>query len=379
MNKNFIPKVALVHDWLTGMRGGEKVLEALCEILPSADVFTLLHIPQSVSTVIEKHTITTSYLQHFPLIGKKYRYYLPLMPNAIETLDLSAYDVVISTSHCVAKGCIPRKDAIHICYCHTPMRYIWDQFDHYFGPGRSNKLIALAMKMIRPYLQRWDVKTSNRVSQFIANSDYVRQRIQRYYNREAAVIYPPVDTNYYVCDSKNSDSSYYLMVSAFAPYKKLDIAIEAFNQMKLPLKIIGSGQDEMKLKSMAKGTIEFLGWKDNQDLRHHYQNCKALIFPGIEDFGIVPVEAMACGKPIIAFQRGGALETIIENQTGIFFDTQTPDSLIKAVRKSEAHPWDPDLIRNHAVKFSKERFKNQIQEYLKKALKSEFDLFAHIS
>lgn len=365
-------KIALVHDWLTGMRGGEKVLEVFCQLLPSADIFTLLHLPGSVSEQIEKHKIITSFLQKMPLVKKKYRYYLPLMPCAIESLDLSEYDVIISSSHCVAKGCKLRKDAIHICYCHTPMRYIWDQFENYFGRTQASLVVRFAMKLVRPYLQNWDVKSSERVSYFIANSSHVKERIKNYFDRDSTVIYPPVDTNFYVPpDSSNANSinknnlDYYLIVTALAPYKRIDIAIEAFNQSGKKLKIVGSGQYKIKLQSLAKSNIEFLGWMPNEKILSYYQGCKALIFPTKEDFGIVPVETMSCGKPVIAFRGGGALETIIENKTGIFFNEQNSHSLQKAVDNFEQMGWDSEAIRNYALKFSKQEFVKNTVNFLR--------------
>lgn len=362
-------KVALVHDWLTGMRGGEKVLEIFCDLFPQADVFTLLHIPGQVSDRIEKHRIVTSFLQKFPSVETKYRYYLPLMPKAIESLDLSAYDLVISTSHCVAKGAVPRKDAVHVCCCFTPMRYIWDQYEHYFGPAASLP-VRISMGMIRPYLQNWDVRSSARVQHFIAISDFVAGRIKRYYRRDSMVIYPPADTNYFSPSTENSPGEFYLIVSALAPYKRIDIAIEAFNRNKKPLKIIGSGQMETKLKLMAEPNIEFFGWLSNDEILRYYQNCKALIFPGIEDYGIVPVETMACGKPVIAFNEGGVTETVAEDKTGIFFDEQTPESLIEAVRHFEMMTWDSAEIRNHALKFSIDAYRKKIASTLRQIVPS---------
>lgn len=330
-------KVALVHDWLTGMRGGEKVLEAICELFPQADLYTLLHIKGSVSSIIEKRKIFTSFLQYLPDIERKYRYYLPLMPQAIERVDLSEYDIVISSSHCVAKGVKVKDKTLHICYCHTPMRYIWDMYPIYFK--KANIYVRIIMKILRKYLQKWDLKSSTRVNYFIANSENVRKRIQKHYNRESKVIYPPVDTDFFVpSNSRFKSKSYYLIVSAFAPYKKIDLAIEAFNYLRYPLKIIGVGQEEKRLRKIAKKNIEFLGWVSKEELREHYQNCKALIFPGEEDFGIVAVEAQACGTPVIAYGKGGITETVIpiqdhsDSPTGVFFYEQTPLALIEAVK-----------------------------------------------
>jgi len=367
-------KIALVHDWLTGMRGGEKVLEALCEIFPEADLYTLVYIPGSVSPIIEKRKIFTSFIQFLPDVERRYRYYLPLMPKAIEKFDLAEYDLVISSSHCVAKGVKTSPRSLHICYSHTPMRYVWEMYDEYFGNAKIH--IKAVMKVLRKYLQKWDIESSKRVNYFIANSENVRKRIQNHYHRDAEVIYPPVDTDFFTqakaCDYKEeitlnsqlSTMNYYLVVSAFAPYKKVNLAIEAFNILGYPLKIIGSGQEEKKLKKLAKNNIEFLGWLANDELRKYYQNCKALIFPTEEDFGIVPVEAQACGKPVIAFGKGGALETVIEEETGIFFSEQTAESLIKAIKQFETLKFDRNKIRENVLRFDHKIFKKKIQSFI---------------
>ncbi|HOW27902.1 MAG TPA: glycosyltransferase [Elusimicrobiota bacterium] len=357
-------KTALIHDWLTGMRGGEKVLESLCHMFPNADIFTLVHIPGSVSQTIESHRITTSPLQRFPRVRNIYRHLLPLMPWAIERFDLSGYDLILSSSHCVAKGVRVPKGVPHICYCHTPMRYIWDQYDEYFGPQKTSFPLRMAMAMMRPPLKRWDVATSNRVTHYIANSENVLDRIRRFYGRSGDVVYPPVETGLYI-PAPSSQSDYYLIVSAFAPYKRVDLAIDVFNKLKKPLMIIGAGQDEQKLKSLAGPHIVFKGWTPTSELVKIYQSCKALIFPGEEDFGIVPVEAMSCGKPVIAFRKGGALETVKEGVTGLLFDEQTVSSLSDAVIRSEATTFDPGTIRQWATRFSKENFVEHMRESLK--------------
>lgn len=358
-------KVAIVHDWLTGMRGGEKCLEVFCKIFPDATLYTLVYIKEKVSPVIRNMKIKTSILQGLPNIEKNYRYYLPLMPFIIERFNLSSYDLILSSSHSVAKGVKKNHSQIHICYCHTPMRYIWDMYDQYFNKNSSNFGTRQIMKLIRPYLQKWDVKTSQRVDYFIANSTNVKKRIKKYYNRSSTVIYPPVDVEYYkILNTKKED--FYLIVSALVPYKKIDLAIEAFNKLNLPLKIIGSGPDEKRLKNLANKNIEFLGWQPDKVLLEYYNKCKALIFPGEEDFGIVPLEAQACGTPVIAYKKGGALETVIEGETGIFFYPQTADALIEAIKKFEKISFDPKKCRKNAIRFSEERFYNQIMEFIKK-------------
>ena len=358
--------IALVHDWLVGMRGGEKVLEVLCELFPEATLFTLVHRKGSCSPTIERMKIETSFLQHLPFGKSYYQHYLPLFPIAAQSLDVRDFDLVISSSHAAAKSVRVRKGVRHICYCHTPMRYIWDQYEQYFGKGRASFPVGLAMKMVRGYLQRWDVATAMNVDQFIANSENVRQRIQRIYERESTVIYPPVDVQKFSLSAK--DDGYFLIVSALVPYKRIDIAVEAFNILGERLTIVGTGSEETRLKRMAKKNIEFVGWVKENDLQKYYSCCRALIFPGEEDFGIVPVEAMACGKPVIAFGKGGALETVVEGKTGMFFLEQRAESgehgaksLERRVREFGAMKFDAKSIREHAEQFSRERFCMEIE------------------
>ncbi len=396
-------KVALVHDWLTGMRGGEKVLEVFCERFPEADLYTLLHVPGSVSPIIESRPIHTSFIQSLPKAAQKYRWYLPLMPTAIERFDLSGYDLVLSSSHCVAKG-IKTGKAIHLCYCHTPMRYAWDMYPHYFNRDRFGPATLFAIERIMPYLRDWDRRTAGRVNRYIANSHYVAKRIERIYGAEAEVIYPPVDTSYYSprhaggegrqfspeapppssapAGQPNSGSDpsardYFLIVSAFAPYKRVDLALSLFAKNGLPLKVAGGGEDEARLRSYAAGNIEFLGKVDDATLRDLYRGARAFIFPGEEDFGITPVEAMACGTPVIAFGRGGALETVAPpdaegTPTGVFFDRQTEDDLADALTRfvtAEAEGlFDPAAIAAHAARFSRPRFAEEIDAFIEKTL-----------
>lgn len=373
---NRAPKVALVHDWLNGMRGGEKVLEVFCDLFPDADIFTLIHQPGTLSEKIARHRITSSFLMKMPLAQKKYRHYLPLMPAAIRSLDLSGYDFVVSTSHCVAKGCDP-KGAPHLSCCFTPMRYIWDQYHHYFD-GASLPVRA-AMSLIRPWLQRWDVDSSRTVTRFIAISEFVKGRIQNYYGRDSDVIYPPADTDFYVPGTANEVDPFYLIVSALVPYKRLDLAVEAFNRSGLKLKIIGKGPEEARLKSIAKANVEFLGWRSDEELKRHYQTCRALVFPGTEDFGIVPIEAMACGRPVVAYADGALRETVAENVTGVFFESADVESILEAVSRADARRWDPSAIRNHALRFSRGRYVEQIRDYLLKNFSLPFDFPRDIS
>lgn len=372
-------KIALIHDWLTGMRGGEKCLEALCEIFPEADIFTLLWKRGSVSRRIEAMKINTSFIQKLPFLGK-YRHYLPLFPTAIELFDLSDYDLVISVSHCVAKGVITRPDTLHICYCLTPMRYVWDMYHSYFGEVRGGRIYKSLIPIFANYLRMWDVGSSIRVEYFIAISTYIANRILKYYGRQADVVYPPVDCSLFKPSERVDD--YYLMVTAFAPYKRVDLAIHAFNSLKLPFVIIGTGQDEKRLKNMAGDNIEFLGWQSDETIRDYYSRCKALIFPGVEDFGIVPLEAQACGRPVIAYGLGGICETVLPvnlqqglalkqpmetkdtlSPTGIFFYEQTATAIINAVKEFEKIQdiFDSANIRKHAVKFDMPIFKEKIK------------------
>lgn len=350
-------KVALVHDWLTGMRGGEKVLDALCKVFPQADVFTLLWNRGSVSKRIESHKIYTSFLQNLPLVEKRYRYYLPLMPKAILGFNFEDYDLVISTSHCVAKGARVKKTTPHICYCFTPMRYIWDQYNEYFNSSRSGFITHSAMSLIRPYLQKWDVKTADRVTKFVSISKNIQNKIKKYYNRDSEIIYPPVDVDNY---PEPRDEDYFLMVTAMVPYKRVDLAIEAFNELKYPLKVIGTGPDEKRLKSIANSNVEFLGWLSDNEIKNYYAGCRAFLFPQEEDFGITAVEAQAAGKPVIAYAKGGALETVVDNATGVFFQEPTVKSLKEAVLKLDKTKFSSDKIKENSKSFSTQKFEKEI-------------------
>ncbi len=348
-------RVALVHDWLTGMRGGEKVLETLCAQYPAADIFTLFHQRGAVSPVIERHRIATSFVQWLPFAATGYRRYLPLFPAAVEAFDLDRYDLVISSSHCAAKAAIAPGRATHICYCHSPMRYAWDQFGNYFGPERVG---ALASRWLyRPAmarLARWDAATASRVNRFVANSQYVAGRIARYYNRTATIVYPPVDTDFYH-PAAVAVGNHLLVVSALVPYKRLDLAIAACRQTGTPLRIVGQGPDRERLMQQAGPDVEFVGWISDDAVRDEYRRAYAVLLPGEEDFGIVPVEAQACGRPVIAFGRGGALETVIEGETGTFFAEPSAASLAGAIDRLSRSTFDSGRIRRHAESFSRER------------------------
>jgi glycosyltransferase involved in cell wall biosynthesis len=348
------------------MRGGEKVLEALCQLYPDATIFTLLHKKGSVSHFIERMEIKTSFIQKFPFAASKYRYYLPFFPTAMELFNLEEFNIIISSSHCVAKGAIIPQNSLHICYCHTPMRYAWNMYYEYFNKQRVGLISRITIPFFINYLRIWDIVSSNRVDYFIANSKNVSQRIKKFYNRSSVVIHPPIDTDFFQPGTHKKD--FFLIVSALAPYKKISLAIETFNQLKVPLKVVGIGSELRRLKKMAKSNIEFLGWVSNEELLELYQQCRAFIFPGEEDFGICPLEAQACGKPVVAFARGGILETVSDGKTGVFFHKATVDALIQAIDKVEKISFNKESIRQNALRFSKEKFKQKICEYIKECL-----------
>ena len=348
-------RVALIHDWLTGMRGGEKVLEVLCELYPDADIFTLFHHRGSVSPRIERHRITTSFVQHLPLADLHYRRYLPLFPLAIRQFQLSSFDLVISSSHCVAKSALAPQGTPHLCYCHSPMRYAWDQFDAYFGPDRVGP--AASRFVYRPVLDRlarWDAATADRVDRFVANSRHVAGRIHRYYNRDATIVYPPVDTDFFH-PAATQPGSHFLIVSALVPYKRIDMAIAACERVGAPLRIVGDGPERDRLARHAGGTVTWLGRVSDEQIRDEYRRAAAVLLPGEEDFGIVPVEAQACGRPVVALARGGALETVRDGETGVLYPDPTADSLAAALQRVRVTPFDGDAIRRHAEQFSRAR------------------------
>jgi glycosyltransferase involved in cell wall biosynthesis len=348
-------RVAIVHDWLTGMRGGEKVLEVLCERFPSAEIFTLLHVRGSVSPTIERHAIRVSGLQRVPGAFRSYRRYLPLFPFLIEQFDLDRFDLVISSSHCVAKSAIAAPGAVHVCYCHTPMRYAWDQFDAYFGPERLGRLRSALMRRVMRRLARWDRETAGRPGRYLTNSQHVAGRIGRYYNREAKVVYPPVDTAFYTPDTAPAER-FALVVSALAPYKRLDLAIGACALAGIPLKIVGTGPERDVLQRQADGSVEFLGHLPDAEIRSLYRRAAFVLLPGEEDFGIVPVEAQACGRPVVALARGGALETVLPGRTGVLVDEGTAEAFAAGIDAALKTDFDPAVIRLHAERFGRERF-----------------------
>jgi glycosyltransferase involved in cell wall biosynthesis len=366
-------RVALVHDWLTGMRGGERCLEVFCELFPQADLFTLLHVPGRVSPVIENRRIVTSFVQRLPSAATRYRHYLPLFPAAIARFDLRGYDVVLSSSHCVAKAAPAPPRALHVCYCLTPMRYVWDMYDDYFVRG-AGLLTRALMPPVAAALRRWDRATSRRVHHFVAISRYVADRIHRAYGRSADVIYPPVDVQRFRL-AEEGDGEFYLVVSALAPYKRLELALEAANRLGRRLVVVGTGPEERRLRKRAGPTVEFLGWRDDAEVADLYRRCRAVLFPGLEDFGIVPLEAMASGRPVIAFAAGGALETVVplgagEPPTGVLFHEQTVEGLVTAIQTYEraAQLFEPKALRAHAETFDRPRFKERVAAYLEMRL-----------
>jgi glycosyltransferase involved in cell wall biosynthesis len=356
------PRVALVHDWLTGMRGGEKVLEEIGELFPTAPIYTLFHFPGSVSEKLEGHPIHTSFLQKAPGIRRHYRRYLPLFPQAIESFDLTAYDVVVSTSHCVAKGVISGPRSFHLCYCHTPMRYAWDQ-EHAYFPRRSGSAARLR-GLILSALRSWDVTSAMRVDQFVANSSFVAQRIRRYYDREAVVLHPPIDTDFfYPTDTERKD--FVLVVSALAPYKRIELAIEACRELGRELRIVGTGPEKKGLEALAGESVRFLGWVDTEQLRDLYREAACLLQPGIEDFGMAVVEALACGCPIAALGKGGVLDIVESGVHGVLYPEQdNTDAVAEAIDKSVELRSNSLDQRERAEEFSTRRFQGRFRELL---------------
>jgi glycosyltransferase involved in cell wall biosynthesis len=367
------PRVALVHDWLTGMRGGEKVLEAIAELYPDATLHTLLHVRGSVSAPLERLPERRSFVQWLPSAARHYRRYLPLFPTAIEQFDFDPYDLVISTSHCAAKSVVVPGRATHVCYCHSPMRYAWDQFDSYFGPAQVG---AAASRLLRPVLARlarWDAATAGRVDRYVANSHYVAGRIRRYYNRGSTVVYPPVDTTFYRPDPARSPEPFFLVVSALVPYKRLDVAIRACAEAAAPLTIVGKGPEEARLRRLAEtagAEVEFAGWLDDEEIRELYQRCRAVLMPGVEDFGMVPVEAQACGRPVVVLAQGGAVESVVDGVTGVLVQGPSVEAFAAALRDVSSRTFDAAAIRRHAESFSRARFQEQFRDLVDREVAS---------
>jgi glycosyltransferase involved in cell wall biosynthesis len=363
-----VPRVAVVHDWLTGMRGGEKVLLSLLRLFPDAALYTLLHVKGSVAPEIEAREIHTSFLQHLPGVEALYRHFLPLFPAAAASLDLSAYDLVVSSSHCVAKGVRPGEGALHLCYCHTPMRYVWDRYDDYFGPGRVSGLAARLIPRVAEGLRAWDVATAGRVAHYAANSAYVAARIRRYYGREAEVIPPPVDTDFFT-PGPEAGGGYDLVVSALAPYKRIDMVLEAYRGTGRPLRIVGTGPEALRLRRLAPPEASFLGWVDDVALRELYRGCRAVIMPGVEDFGIVPVEAMACGRPAVVLGEGGGAESVTPGETGVVLRDATREGLRAAIDSLERVRFNPSTLRARAETYGRQVFEARFRDFVFRASK----------
>ena len=365
-------RVALVHDWLTGMRGGERCLEVFCELFPDADLFTLLHVPGSVTPLIERRRIRTSFIQRLPGAARRYRSYLPLFPAAVRAFDLRGYDLVLSASHAVAKGVRVPPGALHVCYCFTPMRYVWDLYEDYFG-ARASRLVRSTMPPVAAALRRWDRATAAGVHHFVAISRFIADRIRRCYGRDADVMYPPVDVARFRMDE--SPGHAYLVVSALTPYKRVDLAVEAANRRRCRLLVVGTGPEEARLRALAGPTVEMLGWRDDAEVAELYARCRALVFPSVEDFGITPLEAMASGRPVIALGEGGALETVVapggaDAPTGLFFTPQTAEALAEAMERFERDPaaFEPKALRRRAEAFDRPLFKERMARYLEARL-----------
>jgi glycosyltransferase involved in cell wall biosynthesis len=355
-------KVAIIHYWLVGMRGGEKVLEALCEMYPQADIFTHVYVPEMVSDRIRQHNIIPTFINSLPRAARMYKTYLPLMPLALEQLDLRGYDLIISSESGPAKGIIAPSDALHVCYCHTPMRYIWNMYHIY--RDRAGRVARLVMPPLTHYLRMWDVTSAARVDSFIANSATVARRIHRYYGADSVVIHPPVDTNAFTIAAPSELDDYYLMAGELVSYKRPDLAVAAFNEMKLRLVVIGGGEMLDEIRRLAGPTVTVLGSQPFDVLKQHYARCRALIFPGEEDFGMVPVEAMASGRPVVAFGQGGATETVAKGLSGVFFAEQTVEAISSAVRSLAAIEIDPEKIAAHASQFGRDQFFQKMRAHI---------------
>lgn len=355
-------KTAIVHEWLVNYAGSERVVESFTNIWPEADVFTLVDFltEEQRDVILKGKNAKTSFIQKLPFAKKKHRYYLPLFPSAIEKLNLSGYDIIISSSHAVTKGIKKKSNQLHITYCHSPMRYIWDQADQYLKGAKG--FIA---KMFINYLRKWDLKSASNVDFFIANSHHIAEKIKRIYNRDTNVIYPPVDVDKFAVNELKKD--YYLTASRMVPYKRLDIIIEAFNDMEdKKLVVIGSGPEKAKLKSLASSNIEIIDHQETEQLKEYMQKAKAFVFAAEEDFGIIVVEAMACGTPVIAWNYAGTSESVIDGKTGILFDNQNGKSIISAVNKFEADSkiFNANFIREHSKKFSRKKFEETIKTFV---------------
>jgi len=365
------PKTAIVHEWFVGYAGSERVVESFTNLWPDADVFSLVDFLDDGERriILKGKRAHTSFIQKLPFARKRHRNYLPLFPKAIEKLDLSSYDIIISSSHAVAKGIKKNINQLHITYCHSPMRYIWDQADQYLSGTKG--LIA---KIFIKYLRNWDLRSAGNVDYFIANSHHIAEKIKRIYNRESKVIYPPVDVDKFGVNEHKED--YYLTASRMVPYKRNDLIVDTFNAMPdKKLVVIGKGPELKKIKSIAKENIQVLGYQSPEVLKDYMQKAKAFVFAAEEDFGIIVVEAMSCGTPVISWNNGGTAETVIDGKTGIHFSEQTKESIITAINKFETslNMFDPRVVRSHAEQFSRKFFEENISSFLKKKVEEFFN------
>jgi glycosyltransferase involved in cell wall biosynthesis len=358
-------RVALVHDWLTGMRGGERVLEALVRLFPAADVFTLVHVPGSVTPTIEARPIRTSFIQRLPGAPRRFRQYLPLFPLAIRRFDLRGYDLVLASSHCVALGARPAAPAAHAVYCFTPMRYAWAFEGEYVG--RVPPVARAAVRAALSGLRRWDRAAGRAAGRLACISHHVAARIRRVWGREARVIYPPVRTDFFAPAPPAEIGDAGLCVSALTPYKRIDLAVDAFTRLGERLDVIGSGPELERLRRRAGPTVRFHGWQPDEMVRRAVARCRAFVFPGEEEFGIAPLEAMAAGRPVVAYGRGALTETVREGVTGLFFREQTVEALIDALRRCRATDWSPERIRAHACRFGEDVFRTEMSAFLEAA------------
>jgi glycosyltransferase involved in cell wall biosynthesis len=363
--------IALVHDDFIQYGGAERVVDVLHSIYPHAPVYATIYLPDQMPAHYRTWDIRTSFMQRLPAPARLHQLYLPLYPTAVETFDLSEYDVVLSSSSRFAKGVITGENSVHVCYCHAPMRFAWNYYDYIKGE-RVGRRVQAVLPLVLNYVRLWDEATAGRVDAYIANSRMVARRIRKRYGRQATVINPPVDTGQYRPDP-TARGDYFLIVSRLIPYKRIDLAVDAFNKLGLPLKIVGKGRQEAELRARAGPNIEFTGAVSDAELRKLYAGCKAFVFPGMEDFGISPVEAQASGRPVIAYGAGGALETVVPGVTGEFFKQQTVDSLAEAVASFDPANYDPADIRRHAESFDTEVFKRRIAEFVQQQVESRAD------
>ena len=354
-------RIAYVHDWLTGMRGGENVLEQMIKVLGPRDLYTLVSIEDKLSDTIRSCKIIPSFLNNLPFAKNKHQLYLPFFPLAIESFDFSDYDIVVSTSHCVARGAITRSHTFHFSYLHTPVRYAWDFSKIYQASLRPRLLVDLIWPIFMHYLRIWDIAAISRVDHYSCNARNVARRIQKIYSRESEVIYPPVDTGRFNLGSKREE--YFFILAALVPYKRVDLAVRACVELGVPLKLAGVGPEESKLRELAgSGRVDFLGRVGHSEAVELYQNATGFLFPGEEDFGITPLEAQACGTPVVAYARGGALETVVDGKTGVYFGEQTVESMKIAIAKCQKIKFDRSILRNHALQFANDCFREKFAE-----------------